>query len=230
MRRFRVRILSKPRIIEASEDHPDWASLNAWYNITIGADWNNFSEVRATLRSADSVGSCVVFNIANNRCRLVAWINYKNRKVFIRNILTHKDYDRGSGKMIATELQKNLSTEIGMPDPITSDKQNELYTRCLFKLEKSGSLSKIEEKVAEVLTVLIEAYESRHHEIPDASPLEVLEALIDANRLKQKDLAPIFGSESIVSEVLNGRRELNLKHIKGLSKKFHVSPAVFIAT
>jgi HTH-type transcriptional regulator / antitoxin HigA len=131
--------------------------------------------------------------------------------------------------MIATELQKNLSTEIGMPDPITSDKQNELYTNYLLKLEKAGSLSKLEQKLAEVLTVLIESYEAQHHDIPEASPLEVLETLMDANGLRQKDLAPIFGSESIVSEVLHGRRELNLKHIKGLAKKFNVSPAVFIA-
>ena len=131
--------------------------------------------------------------------------------------------------MIASELHRYLSTEVGMPDPITSDKQNELYTNFLLKLEKAGSLSKIEQKLAEVLTVLIEAYESQHHEIPVASPLEVLETLIDANGLKQKDLAPIFGSESVVSEVLHGHRELNLKHIKGLAKKFNVSPAVFIA-
>jgi HTH-type transcriptional regulator/antitoxin HigA len=66
-----------------------------------------------------------------------------------------------------------------------------------------------------------------HHSIPDASPLEVLRTLMDAHDLRQKDLAPIFGSESIVSEVLHKKRDLNKTHIEKLSKRFHVSPAVF---
>lgn len=48
-----------------------------------------------------------------------------------------------------------------------------------------------------------------------------------ANNLKQKDLAPLLGSESIVSEVLYGKRELNKQHIEKLSQRFKVSPALF---
>ena len=57
--------------------------------------------------------------------------------------------------------------------------------------------------------------------------VEVLRALMDANNLRQKDLVPIFSSESIVSEVLHKKRALNKTHIEKLSKRFHVSPAVF---
>lgn len=46
---------------------------------------------------------------------------------------------------------------------------------------------------------LIEAYEEKYHSLPDASPVEVLRTLMDANNLRQKDLVPVFGSESIVS-------------------------------
>jgi HTH-type transcriptional regulator/antitoxin HigA len=74
---------------------------------------------------------------------------------------------------------------------------------------------------------LIEAYEEEHHSIPDASPVEVLRALMEAHNLRQKDLAPIFGSESIVSEILHKKRGLNRTHIERLSQRFHVSPAVF---
>jgi HTH-type transcriptional regulator/antitoxin HigA len=74
---------------------------------------------------------------------------------------------------------------------------------------------------------LIEAYEEEHHPIPDAPPVEVLRTLMDANDLRQKDLFPIFGSESIVSEILHRKRELNKTRIEKLSKRFHVSPAVF---
>jgi HTH-type transcriptional regulator/antitoxin HigA len=61
----------------------------------------------------------------------------------------------------------------------------------------------------------------------DTSPVEVLNTLIEANNLRQKDLARLFGSESIVSEVLSGKCELNKSHIEKLSKRFRVSPAVF---
>jgi antitoxin component HigA of HigAB toxin-antitoxin module len=88
--------------------------------------------------------------------------------------------------MIANEIQINLSREIGTPDPITSDEQNARYTAYLLKLEKQKSLTAAEEKLAEVLTVLIEAYESQYYEISKASPLQVLKALIDTNGLKQK--------------------------------------------
>jgi len=73
----------------------------------------------------------------------------------------------------------------------------------------------------------LEAYEEEHHSIPDASPVDVLRTLMDANDLRQKDLASIFGSESIVSEVLHRKRGLNKSHIEKLSKRFNISPAVF---
>jgi len=84
-----------------------------------------------------------------------------------------------------------------------------------------------EEKYAEVLMTLIEAYEEEHHSIPDASAVDVLRTLMEAHDLRQKDLAPIFGSESIVSEILHKKRDLNKAHIAKLSKRFAVSPAVF---
>lgn len=57
--------------------------------------------------------------------------------------------------------------------------------------------------------------------------MEGLAELMAANNLKQKDLAPLLGTENIVSEVLNGKRELNKQHIAKLSRRFNVSPAVF---
>ena len=54
-----------------------------------------------------------------------------------------------------------------------------------------------------------------------------LTELMAANNLKQKDLAPLFGSESIVSEVLHAKREMNKQHIEKLSQRFNVSPALF---
>lgn len=124
-------------------------------------------------------------------------------------------------------VSEKYALEVGSPTPIASERQHEEYVSVLDKLANKANPSGAEEKYAEVLLTLIEAYEEEHHSIPDATPVEVLRALMDANDLRQKDLAPIFGSESIVSEVLHKKRRLNKTHIEKLSKRFGVSPAVF---
>ena len=123
-------------------------------------------------------------------------------------------------------VPEKYALEVSSPAPITSERQHEEYLSVLDKLVTKHHPTSEEEKYAEVLTTLIEAYEE-HHSIPNASPVEVLRTLMDANNLRQKDLASIFGSESIVSEVLHKKRDLNKTHIEKLSKRFHVSPAVF---
>lgn len=124
-------------------------------------------------------------------------------------------------------IAEKYALDVGSPTPITSERQHEEYLSVLDKLASKLRPTAEEEKYAQVLLGLIEAYEQEHHPVADASPVEVLRTLMSANGLRQKDLVPIFGSESIVSEVLNHKRELNKAHISKLSKRFHVSPAVF---
>ena len=124
-------------------------------------------------------------------------------------------------------VSEKYALEVSSPTPITSGRQHEEYLSVLDKLASKDDPTSEEEKYAEVLITLIEAYEQEHYSISDASPVEVLRTLMDANDLRQKDLAPIFGSESIVSEVLHKKRVLNKTHIEKLSKRFHVSPALF---
>ena len=124
-------------------------------------------------------------------------------------------------------VSEKYALEVSSPTPITSERQHREYLSVLDKLASKDNPTNEEEKYAEVLMALIDAYEEEHHSIPDASPVEVLRTLMDANDLRQKDLAPIFGSESIVSEVLHKKRELNKAHIEKLSKRFNISPAVF---
>jgi HTH-type transcriptional regulator/antitoxin HigA len=79
-----------------------------------------------------------------------------------------------------------------------------------------------------LLTLLIEDFEERHYTLKPASPLDHLRELMAANDLKQKDLVDIFGTPSIVSGVLHGKRQLTTEHIRRLSERFHVSPELFI--
>jgi len=124
-------------------------------------------------------------------------------------------------------VPEKYALEVGSPTPIASERQHEQYLSVLDKLASKDNPTREEEKYAQVLMTLIEAYEEEHQSIPDASPIEVLRTLMDAHDLRQKDLVPIFGSESIVSEVLHKKRALNKSHIEKLSKRFKVSPAVF---
>jgi HTH-type transcriptional regulator/antitoxin HigA len=125
------------------------------------------------------------------------------------------------------EISEKYALEVGAPTAIASERQHREYLAVLDKLASKERPTSQEEKYAEVLITLIEAYEEEHHAIPEASPVEVLRGLMDANGLRQKDLAPILGTESLVSEILHEKRELNKGQIEKLSKRFRVSPAVF---
>jgi HTH-type transcriptional regulator/antitoxin HigA len=128
---------------------------------------------------------------------------------------------------IMIAVSERYALEVSSPTPITSTRQHEEYLSVLDKLASKDNPTSAEEKYAEVLMTLIEAYEEEHHPIPQVSPVEVLRTLMDAHNLRQKDLVPVFGSESIVSEVLHKKHDLNKTDIEKLSKRFHVSPAVF---
>jgi HTH-type transcriptional regulator / antitoxin HigA len=136
-------------------------------------------------------------------------------------------FEKAGGKMIAIAIEKDLLDGIRAPKVITSDAQNERYVAALLQLEQKNHMPAAERHFAELLTLLIEAYEEKRYPVRESSPLAVLTELMEANELRQKDLAPLLGTESIVSEILSGKRELNKTHIERLSKRFKVSPAVF---
>jgi HTH-type transcriptional regulator / antitoxin HigA len=79
-----------------------------------------------------------------------------------------------------------------------------------------------------LVTTEIENYETKHHTLPDAAPATVLAYLMEEHHLKQTDLAEELGGQSIVSAILNKKRELNTRQVKALAKRFNVSPAVFL--
>ncbi len=113
------------------------------------------------------------------------------------------------------------------PEVIRNEKQNQEYVRLLEKLTSKKSITHAEEKLIELLAVLVEDFEAKHFPVPDATPIAKVRHLMEAHGLRQKDLLSVFGTESIASEVLRGKRELTKEHIKRLSTRFGVSPAVF---
>ncbi|MGB2645646.1 MAG: hypothetical protein WBG02_19085 [Candidatus Acidiferrum sp.] len=114
------------------------------------------------------------------------------------------------------------------PKVIRTEKENEAYTEVLYELDqRSKRLTAAEKELAELLTLLIEDFEEKRYRLPRAKPLDVVRFLMEQHNLLQKDLVDVFGTRSIVSEVLSGKRELNKEHIARLSARFHVSPEVF---
>jgi HTH-type transcriptional regulator / antitoxin HigA len=97
-------------------------------------------------------------------------------------------------------------------DEVGTDEQHPLYT-LLDTLDTLGTL--------------IHAYEEEHHPLPACSGVDILRFLMEEHGLTQSDL-PEIGSQDVVSEILRGKRELNVRQIRALATRFHVSSAVFI--
>jgi HTH-type transcriptional regulator/antitoxin HigA len=104
---------------------------------------------------------------------------------------------------VAVERLNHLLDEVG------TDEQHPLYT------------------LLDTLGTLIHAYEEQHQPMPESSGVDVLRFLMGEHGLTQSDL-PEIGSQGVVSDILRGKRELNVRQIRALAKRFQVSPAVFI--
>lgn len=79
----------------------------------------------------------------------------------------------------------------------------------------------------DILGTLIHAVEEEHFSIPEATGTDILRFLMDEHGLTQSDL-PEVGSQGVISEILNGKREMNVRQIRALAQKFKVSPAAFV--
>ncbi|HIJ55880.1 MAG TPA: type II toxin-antitoxin system HigB family toxin [Deltaproteobacteria bacterium] len=92
-----MHIITRKRLFEFAKKHPDCSTaLESWYRIVKRTDFNSFNELRQTFPSADIVDNLTVFDIGGNKARLIAAIHYNTHRIYIRHILTHKKYDRGS--------------------------------------------------------------------------------------------------------------------------------------
>lgn len=92
-----MRVISRKRLREFAAAHKGAAEpLAAWYAEAVDADWTTPHDVKAHYRNASIVRECAVFNIAGNKFRLVTWINYRRRLVYIKAVFTHREYDEAA--------------------------------------------------------------------------------------------------------------------------------------
>ena len=94
-----MHVISEKKLRVFWSDHPDAEGpLRAWYREAETNTWEKFADVRERYPHADQVGKFTVFNIGGNKYRLIAVIHHNRGKVYVRNVLTHADYDRGDWK------------------------------------------------------------------------------------------------------------------------------------
>jgi HTH-type transcriptional regulator/antitoxin HigA len=133
------------------------------------------------------------------------------------------------GKMLQPQVVETLEQSTKLIFSPTNEAEYKQLVKLLDELtdivrdDESHSLA----KMMDVLGVLIEAYEDEHLAEPEGDPISVLKHFMEEYDLKQKDL-PELGSQGVVSEILNGKRELNLRQIRVLSNRFKVPASVFI--
>lgn len=114
-----------------------------------------------------------------------------------------------------------------LPHVIHTEEENERCTRVLESILRKHKRTVEESRLAELLMLLIEDFEEKHYSLPAASPVDIVRHLMETNGLRQADLLDVFGTASIASEVLSGKRGLAKSHIEKLSRHFNISPEVF---
>jgi len=113
------------------------------------------------------------------------------------------------------------------PRPIQSEKDLIATQNEIDRLLDADEITSEQQDYINILGMLIYEYEEKYVSIPDLSGVDLLKALINELGLQQKDLVPIFKTESIVSAILNGKRKFTVEHIEKLANFFKLSPSVF---
>lgn len=127
-------------------------------------------------------------------------------------------------------LYADLLVEV-LPGVISSEAENERALAVVGRLMKKGetALSPEENRLLDLLTRLIEDYEEKTYPMGDTSnPQLALRELMREHELKQTDLLDIFGSQGVVSQVVNGKREISKSQARRLADRFRLPVDVFI--
>jgi HTH-type transcriptional regulator / antitoxin HigA len=133
---------------------------------------------------------------------------------------------------MTTIISKELESHWASIRPIFTIRNEQEYNTAIKRLNDLLDEVGDNEKhplysLLDTLGTLIQVYEEEHEPMPENSGVEVLRYLMEEHQLVQSNLAEV-GSQGVVSEVLSGKRELNVRQIRELAKRFHVSPDVFM--
>jgi mRNA interferase HigB len=90
-----VNVISKRGLMKLAKKHPGTiGELREWYKSAQKAEWSRLEDVRQNFASADQIGEVLVFNIHHNDYRMIATVDYPTKRVFVKALMSHKEYDR----------------------------------------------------------------------------------------------------------------------------------------
>jgi len=118
-----------------------------------------------------------------------------------------------------------------LPAVITTEAEYDRVVALMDKLAviPEDKITLEQERLLDLLTLLVEKYDEEHYQIPDAAPHEVIQYLMQERGLRNKDLESALGSRGVTSEVISGKRKPSKAQIKNLAEFFSVSPELFIS-
>jgi mRNA interferase HigB len=94
-----MHVISRKKLLLFLALHPDAKeALEYWYRLAKAGDFLSFADLKNSFRSVDYVKKLTVFDLGGNKFRLIAAVHYNRQKVYIRAVLTHKEYDLGQWK------------------------------------------------------------------------------------------------------------------------------------
>jgi HTH-type transcriptional regulator/antitoxin HigA len=138
---------------------------------------------------------------------------------------------RTNGKMTITINPQAYGDLLARYQPkiMTTEAENQQALAVVESLAHQSDLTPEEDQLLELLIALIEKFEAEHYPPQNLStPLSRLTFLMSENNLRQADLIEVFGAKGIVSEVLNGKRQISKSHALKLGEFFHLNPALFL--
>lgn len=94
-----MHVITRKRLNDFAAEHPETrTALTRWYGAVRRTDFSSFPELKLMFQAADQVGKLTVFNVGGNKVRIIAAIHYNRKRIYIRAVLTHEEYDRGRWK------------------------------------------------------------------------------------------------------------------------------------
>ena len=133
-----------------------------------------------------------------------------------------------AGKKVNRQKYGNLLLE-AMPTRITTETEYDRAIAVVDKLITKPAPSREEERLLALMTTLIEVYETENYPMPKVAPRAIIRMLMEDRGLEHKDLIPVLGSKSAVSQVVNGHRHPSKTQIKKLAQFLRVKPALFVS-
>ncbi len=115
-----------------------------------------------------------------------------------------------------------------MPKVIETEDEYEQFLAVAERLTFKQEQTPEESALYDLVTMLVETYEAQHYEIEKSSPVEVLQHIIESSGIDIADLADIFGSSEVTSQILAGRRLIDVMQAQALANRFKLSPQIFL--